>query len=209
MNNTAPDQPREISDQRLQKRLENKALHYLGRYSASTAQLEVILRKFAKRKIGVLEESQLAKAIQAVTQKAIEYGYIDDARHIRNHLRQARQSGKSQKIVIQKLKSQGLDEQEIRRHIEEIFEPDSTQGIAQAEPDDIELLAALYFLRKKKMGCYASTQPSLEEKYKHLGRLARRGFSYAICSKAFGFEHEEDADQHIQEIENRLPHHLA
>ena len=40
------------SADKIKKRLTNKALHYLGRYATTSARLDVVLRKFAGRKVG-------------------------------------------------------------------------------------------------------------------------------------------------------------
>lgn len=208
MSNTDPDQPKQISDQRLQKRLENKALHYLGRYSASTARLELILRKFAKRKIGEIDHQQLSRCIQEVNAKMTEYGYIDDARHIRNHLRLARMNGQSQRSVIAKLKSQGLEITEIERHIEAIFKTEN-EDAAQVDTAEIELLAALNFIKKKRLGCYGDALLTKDERHKQLARLARRGFSYAVSSKALDIEQQEEAEKYRMDIESCLPDKLV
>ena len=38
-------------DETILSRLENKALHYLGRYASTTGRLEQVLTRFARRKL--------------------------------------------------------------------------------------------------------------------------------------------------------------
>ena len=203
-----PASERQISDTRLEKRLENKAYHYLGRYSASTAHLETILRRFALRKIGEVEPAQLTRCIHNVIRKCTEYGYIDDKRFIRNSLRQARQAGQSQSLMVRKLTAQGLDELQIRACISEIFDAEADLRTERASPHDVELLSALGFAKKKKLGCFSPAPLSREEKNRQLARLARRGFSYDICNQIFTMENAEEAEEKMHIIEGCMPHHL-
>ena len=41
-------------DETILSRLENKALHYLGRYASTTGRLEQVLTRFARRKLADL-----------------------------------------------------------------------------------------------------------------------------------------------------------
>ena len=64
---------------RAEQRLMNKAVHYLGRYSASRQRLREVLQRFAMRKLEAHEEAEVARAIDAVLDDCIRLGYVDDA----------------------------------------------------------------------------------------------------------------------------------
>ena len=87
MDNENPD--RQISDKRLEQRLRNKAMHYLSRYSSTTAKLEGVLRRFVLRKIGEVPQDQLKRCIEAVIDNCVSAGYVDDSAYIRSKFRGA------------------------------------------------------------------------------------------------------------------------
>ena len=96
------------SAERIKKRLANKAFHYLSRYASTSAQLETILRRFAKRKIDEVEPILLNKIIREIIENCIRLGYIDDVSFIKSQFRQGLRSGFSQRRILLKLAQRGI-----------------------------------------------------------------------------------------------------
>ena len=218
MDNENPD--RQISDKRLEQRLRNKAMHYLSRYSSTTAKLEGVLRRFVLRKIGEVPQEQLKRCIEVVIDNCVSAGYVDDSAYIRSRFRGARNAGQSYRMIATKLKAAGISASQIEDEWQAMLaaEDDDSQTIQAvkadnqpdnlASEDEIELVAAIQFARKKKLGCFAQfieDADPLALKQSILGRLARRGFRYHICAELLNFEHSEDALARADEISARLP----
>jgi regulatory protein len=219
MNSETPE--RQISDARLEQRLRNKAMHYLSRYASTTAKLEGVLRRFALRKIGELPPTQLNRSIEAVIDNCVRAGYVDDGAFIRSRFRSARTSGQSFRMIATKLKAAGISAARIDAEWQAMLateQGDDSQPLkgmgpenmaeTPASEDEIELVAAIQFARKKKLGCFATIAEDADPfalKQSALARLARRGFRYQICAEVLDFEHGDDALARIDEISARLP----
>ena len=133
------------SADRIKKRLTNKALHYLGRYASTSARLEVVLRKFAKRKLELADPALLDSSIRDVIESCIRLGYIDDAAFIRSQFRQGMRSGQSQRRILLKLAKKGIS-----RNLALSVLQDSNDDTM---PDDrTELVAALIYAPKNLSG---------------------------------------------------------
>lgn len=212
---------RHISDTRLQQRLHNKAAHYLARYASTTARLETVLRRFATRKIGALPPDQLERCIKQVIESCIAAGYVDDSAFIRNRFRAARQSGHSIRMVTQKLIAAGIPAEIIEAERIAMFASQAqdesdinyhSQDMPPASMNEIELVAAIQFARKKKLACFAEPDTGKDQfvvKNSTLGRLARRGFSYDICAALLAFDDADAALARADEISARIPPALS
>ena len=195
MSGEHPDTPvARPSADRIKKRLTNKALHYLGRYASTSARLETVLRKFAARKLDTAEPAMLESGIKEVIESCIRLGYIDDAAFIRSHFRQGLRSGHSQKRILLKLAQRGISRDQALSVLQ-----DSDEEIV---PDEhAELAAALIYARKKAVGPYSKHQPdSPGDRQKHMGRLARNGFSFDIARQVMALTTAEEAEALLDEV---------
>ena len=104
---------------RAEQRLMNKAVHYLGRYSASRQRLREVLQRFAMRKLEAHEEAEVARAIDAVLDDCIRLGYVDDAAFALSRARNKRRNGGSAVAPFVAGTGQG------KRGIIDIAEPDT------------------------------------------------------------------------------------
>ena len=182
------------SADRIKKRLTNKALHYLGRYASTSARLEVVLRKFAKRKLELADPALLDSSIRDVIESCIRLGYIDDAAFIRSQFRQGLRSGQSQRRILLKLAKKGIS-RDLALSVLQDSDDDTM-------PDDrTELVAALIYARKKSVGPFSSSPPSCpEDRQKHMGRLARNGFSFDVVRRVMDLTSAEEADALLDEV---------
>ena len=182
------------SADRIRKRLTNKALHYLGRYASTSARLEAVLRRFARRKLEKAEPAVLETVLKEVMDSCIRLGYINDEAFIKSQFRQGLRNGHSQKRILLKLAQKGISRD---RALAVIQEQDD-----EALPDSqTELAAALIFARKKAIGPYTGQADiSPEDRQKQMGRLARNGFGFDVVRQVMGLTSADEADGLLDEI---------
>ncbi len=147
--------------------LGNAALFYLRRYSASRKGLKQVLerkvKRFVREKGG--DVAATAVMIEAVVERMVKAGYIDDARMAEAKADSLHRAGKSVRMVRLKLRQKGIEAEVI------------TTVTSDTTPEK-ELEAALTLVKKKKLG----VDP--ERRQKDLAVLMRAGFGYAIAKRS-------------------------
>ncbi|GIS12147.1 MAG: hypothetical protein CM15mP115_12980 [Alphaproteobacteria bacterium] len=151
---------------RAEQRLMNKAVHYLGRYSASRQRLREVLQRFAMRKLEAHEEAEVARAIDAVLDDCIRLGYVDDAAFALSRARSKRRSGGSALAI-----RRSLAEHAIGRDL-----ADEALAAADESTSDGELAAALRLAARRRIGPYFTRESDDDTYRKQLASLARAGF---------------------------------
>ncbi len=164
--------------------LSNSGLYYLQRFPASTAQF----RKVMMRKITTSikhhndpEESKALEMLDEVTNKFIEYGYLNDEAYAGALVKSLRNKGTSQARISSKLHEKGIVGDLLKKvlHVE--------------NPKQEDLKSALIYLKKKRRGLFALRDK--ENAYdKDLSALARQGFSYEIANTALKMSINEVAE---------------
>ena len=160
-----------MSRDKTETRLMNKAVHYLGRYSASQHRLRDVLERFAKRKLAETDEAEVAGAILSVMATCLRLGYVDDTQFAANQARSQRRQGRSSRNIKQKLRSHALDDDAIATAIETV------DGNSQ----DAELAAAIQFARRHRLGPFFRGTGDDNTKHRHMASLARAGYALTIC----------------------------
>ncbi len=171
-----------------QKRLMNIALHYLGRYESSVANLrQVLLRRIAKAKSKGIEISpQSDQWIESVIKQVRDLGYVNDERFARSVVEKYRQSGKSERYIRLKLTQAGIN-----RDIQDgVFQSDDSVFF---ENSDLE--AACRLVKKRKLGAFRSVEDRKNYYKKDLAVLARAGFSFEIAVQALNVEGQRADDE--------------
>jgi regulatory protein len=141
-----------------EKSLDNVALFYLRKYSASRERLTQVLERKVKLKLRE-NDAELAEAMQLVAQvveRMAKAGYLDDARFAEAKTASLHRQGKSSRVIEQKLRQQGLS-------------PEQAKKSAASTPER-ELEAATTLVQKKRLG----VDP--ERKQKDFAVLMRAGF---------------------------------
>ncbi len=149
----------------------NKAVHYLGRYSASEHRLREVLNRFAKRKLANTETAEVVGAMTRVIEKCQRLGYIDDVAFAASQARSQRQQGKSTMAIRQRLRQHALDDAAIATALR----------TADADHQNAELAAAIHFARRRRLGPFFQGVADERTRHRHMGSLARAGFSSALC----------------------------
>ena len=196
------DPERQISEERLIRRLKNKAFHYLGRYSSTEQRLYEVLQRFSRRKLEGVASDRLEKAIRTVISQCVSLGYVNDRSFAESQVRKGLQSGQSHAMIRAKLKAAG------------IIQSDAEAGFEAAtdhlDRNRMELLSALRFATRRRLGCFGrnhsddirASDPKLYEK--QMAQLARRGFSYDIARQVLSLDSPESAEDMLNELESHL-----
>lgn len=168
------------------KRIENIALHYLGRYASTEAHLARILEnrvgKHAYKGGDVPHET--GDWIRAVVQKAVRLELVDDRAYARGRLASLRLKGFGKRRIRADLRHKGVPP--------EIIDEAMTE---EGADDEDEFGAALRFARRRRLGPYRlegtrNIDPAKIQQ-RALGALARAGFDYAVAKRILELDLEE------------------
>ena len=193
-------QPMPINPDRLKTRLENKALHYLGRYASSEANLRQILKRFAMRKCQPDDDADadrdafrqiLETEIDALITRYRALGYVDDRAFAVGRARAMRARGASTRRIIQTLKAKGIDAKIASEIMADGLETlsadaDTNTETLSAETPSAETTAARIYAQRRRLGQYASPTSQAKPNWKdrHLASMMRAGFNYATAKSA-------------------------
>ena len=184
------------SDSRIQARLRNKALHYLGRYATTTHRLKQVLIRFAARKLETVPEDRLLPAIAITIEDCQRLGYVDDQQFALSKIRSGRAQGQSRAALSHKLMQSGIKSDLIS---ELMSRPPSDTG--HHDPHAIELATCIISARKKRIGPYSRNFPiELDERQKQLRKLARAGFSHEHARRVLSLESQQEAEDLLYEV---------
>lgn len=165
-----PKRPRKVSP----TYLENAALHYLKRYAATRSQLQrVLTRKVDKSlKFHGGDRAEALGWMEALIARLIRNGLLNDEAYARMKAHSLRASGRSSRMIAQKLKLKGVAAETVQ------------QKVADARAEVSEEDAARIWARKKRLGPFRKDlQTRQDHRQKDLAALARAGFAFGIAKK--------------------------
>lgn len=171
--------PRKIT----QSYLENAGKFYLEKFPASVGHFRLIMgRKIRKSCLAHPDQppEDCAAILDAVVEKFIRLGFLDDKALTRGLLTSLRQRGWSQRKIRASLAVKGLDVDLVD---EQMSEQDDTESS--------DLIAALRWVRRKRIGSFATGEAKPE---KWLASLGRAGFDYGTARHALAMGREEVED---------------
>ena len=174
-----------MSTEKTETRLMNKAIHYLGRFSASKKRLREVLRRFATLKLADNEPAEVAAAINRVVEKCQRLGYVDDIAFAKSQALSQRRQGKSTVAIRQRLRQHALDDTSIAMALR----------TADADHQNAELAAAIHFARRRRLGPFFQGVSNKRTLHRQMGSLARAGFSMAICCTVLDNKSIDDLDK--------------
>lgn len=123
--------------------------------------------KKAEREFG--EPFDLSPAIARIVARCVDAGYLDDRRLAVAKTASLRRSGRSTRLLRQKLKGKGLAAALV-------------DEVTKASADD-ELAAAFVLARKKRLGPFRRAAVDREGRARELAVLARAGFSFGVAKR--------------------------
>lgn len=152
-------------------RLIKSALHYLERYATSAANLRKVLeRKVLKACMSLeLDPADYADLIDAVVEKCVLTGLVNDKTYAETKIAGLRRRGGSTRKIEAQLAAKGVDRETIHT------------VLAQDERSDEE--AARIFARRRRLGPYRTTRTRDDRRDKDLAAMCRAGFSFEIARK--------------------------
>lgn len=173
---TKPKVPRKVSP----RYLENSALYYLKRYSATVKGLKRVMMRKASRSLRHHggDREQVVKWIDELAEKLVRNGLVNDESFARTRAHSLRSSGKSSRVIAVKLREKGLAANVVQHAVTEVVNEVS------------EVDAAFHLAKKKKLGPFRPAAMRKERRMKDLAAMARAGFSYAIAKRVIDSDGE-------------------
>lgn len=154
-------------------RLRNIALYYLERFESSEDGLRSVLRRRIDKYALFNKDYRPEQAylwVEEVIKECLEKNFVNDERFAGFKINGYLAAGKPKRYIEQKLKLKGIDEQTIRKLLE--------------ETEYSELDTALHFAKKKKIGRFRESEEARQEnRQKDLGTLVRAGFDYDVAKE--------------------------
>ena len=163
-------QPRKVSP----RYLENAALHYLKRYAATLSQLKRVLMRRVDRSLKVHggDRAEAIGWIDALTEKLVRSGLLNDEAYAGMKAHSLRASGRSSRVIAQKLRMKGVTAELVAQKVADV-----TAELSEEE-------AAKIWARKKRLGPFRTNpQTRQDNRQRDLASLARAGFSFGIAKK--------------------------
>lgn len=164
--------------------LHNSGLFYLQKYASSVSNFERVMLKKIQKSCYFHKDQDLKSCVDMLENtknKFIHLGILNDKNYAEMKVRSMRKEGKSGQIIHQKLKQKGISSSLIEGAIHAY---NDHHGFLE---QDVDLISALVFCRRKKMGAFYSEplEDNAQNIYnKWLQTLARQGFSYETSQKA-------------------------
>jgi regulatory protein len=163
------------------------AVAHLARFAATEAGLRRVLARrvdrwaHAAEAVGredVAREAAVAKvAAAAVVRRMVAQGAVNDAAFAESRARRLLRTGRSRRAALAHLREKGVDA--------------ATAVAALPEGEEAELSAALAFCRRRRVGPFATLEPTPEARLKALAALARAGFGRDVAERALRMPHED------------------
>ena len=170
-------------------RLREAALAHLARFAATEAGLRRVLERRVARWARAAEaEGQsretiaasaaaLTTKIASIAQSLVAAGAVNDAAFAEGRTRRLARSGHSRRAIAAHLAAKGIES--------------DTAAAALPEGEEAELLAAIAFCRRRRIGPFARVAPDAPARMKALAALARGGFAQGVARRALAMEPDQ------------------
>ncbi len=173
--------------------LERVALHYLDRYSASSAMLRRVLARRVEKRAAARGEApeDHAALVEEIVARAVRSGLVDDARFTAARLATLRRRGVSSRGAGAALAAKGVDRAIVAAALTQEHE---------ADPDhDVEREAAEAYARRRRLGPYRSPEKRAAYRERDLAALGRAGFPYGLARSVIDAEGDDPASAPVDE----------
>jgi len=173
-------------------RLREAALAHLARFAATEAGLRRVLERRVARWARAAEaEGQPREAIASATaalsveivgiaQSLVASGAVNDAAFAESRARRLARSGNSRRAIAAHLAAKGIES--------------NTAAAALPEGEEAELLAAIAFCRRRRIGPFGRVTPDATARMKALAALARGGFAQGVARRALAMDPDQAED---------------
>lgn len=179
-----------------EKRLNNVALHYLARYSATSDSLRKVLmrRVAASVRAHGTDPDEGGAWVEALIGKFQGLGYLDDRAYAENRARSLLARGTPARAVAMRLREKGVGAEDIEAALE----------AAREDAADLDLAAAAALARRRRLGPYRDRGIRVERREKDLAALARAGFGYDLARRVVDAESVDMLEAMLMEEEADL-----
>lgn len=170
-------------------RLREAALAHLARFAATEAGLRRVLERRVARWARAAEAegrpreaiaaatAALSAEITSIAQSLVAAGAVNDAAFAESRARRLARSGHSRRAIAAHLAAKGIET--------------DTATAALPEGEEAELLAAIAFCRRRRIGPFARVAPDAPARMKALAALARGGFSQGLARRALAMDPDQ------------------
>jgi regulatory protein len=175
--------PPPLNDEQLQE----LALRYVGRFATTRAKLRAYLsRKLRERGW----DGQREPDLEALANRFVEIGYIDDAAYALSKSRTLSARGYGKRRLTDKLRVDGVGQ------------ADGEAAVAHAEAQAVN--AALRFAERRRLGPYATTPPDPRLREKWIAAMVRAGHPFNVARVITSLPPGSDLDpHHLSELADR------
>lgn len=182
--------PRKVSAQSL----ENAALHYLGRFSASSAHLKRVLLRRVDRSIRVHggDAAEGRRLVEALIERFCRSGLLDDAAYAAGKARSLRRRGTSRSVISRTLRAKGVTADQTDAAMAGLAAESGEDG------GDAELAAAARLAQRKRLGPFRPKETRADLRQRDMAALARAGFGYDIARQIIDAESADTLDDLIR-----------
>lgn len=155
--------------------LENAGLHYLERFSSSSANLRRVLMRKIDRSLAHWggERDEATRWLDDLLIKLAESGYIDDAAYAVMKTRGLHHRGKGMRVIRATLTAKGIGAETAQTALDGLVE----------EEGDPDFAAAIRLAAKRRLGPYRLGHNRAEMRQKDLAALARAGFGFETARR--------------------------
>ena len=158
-------------------KLEELALHYVGKYATTRAKL----RTYLSRKLRELGWNGAHEPdLEALAERFAELGYVDDAAYALSKSRGLSGRGYGKRRVVEKLKLAGVADEDSRE--------------ALGDADAQAAAAALRYAKRRKLGPFASKSFDRLGREKGIASMVRAGHSYGISRAIMSLDPGAEVD---------------
>jgi regulatory protein len=157
------------------ERLHARALRYLERFATTSTHLRRVLLRRALRDAEALglDPARVRHDVDAVVAQVVAAGLVDDRLFAASRARRLTESGRSPARIRLALAQKGLDADAIA----------TAMGTLAEEKGDPELVAAVTYARKRRLGPWRPPDKRAAHAAKDLAALARAGFGYGVARR--------------------------
>ncbi len=163
--------------------LENAALYHLERYATSRSHLARLLMMRVERSARAhgTDREEGAKQIDAILDKLVRNGLLDDRGYAETRARSLHRRGTSARGIRADLAAKGV--------AADLIESALT-GLREQSADP-EVTAAIVYARKRRLGPYRVEAQRAEKRDRDMAALGRKGFSYDLVRRIIDAENPE------------------
>lgn len=162
--------------------LENSGKYYLEKFPASIAHFRLVMTRKIRKSCLAHPDQNMAEAqrhLEEVIQKFIRAGFLNDEALSQGLMYSLTQRGWSMRKIKMWMRQKGLPA------------PLIEEAAESTGADHTDLGAAARWVRKKRLGAFATTEPKPD---KWLASLGRAGFDYETARRSLALSKEEIED---------------